>query len=357
MLRRSLLAALLLAHPLRRRVSASSTRGVPLTRARFGLVLGALVALLGVAIVAAVLANGRDRARRRPRGARRPRSRGDDHPWLRLRASSPRRSWAPLSRTDVLLKVCSATRSPIPFVTGTSAGPALAAVSALAVAPALRCRPAFGDALAAVWVVWRLARVGGAPVVLVLLAGVVLTAFSGALVMLLLTANDRLALTSAPRSAGCKGGVAVIDQGGWRPRRSRGARPRRRLRARAAARRVRVRRETAATLSIDVGRVTADARATALLAGAAVASPGSSASSASSCRTRSGIVGASHRRLVTRGGARGRATLVTGPRRGRCSLRQAAGGVITGSSRAVLPRAPRAVAADRGMSAPPLCAR
>src|SRR5881397_270971 len=66
-------------------------------------------------------------------------------------------------------------RNPLadPFVTGTSAGAALAAVI----------------------LVWRLARLGGPTTVLtVLLGGVVLTSFAGALVTFILVSSDRLAL-------------------------------------------------------------------------------------------------------------------------------------------------------------------
>ncbi len=93
------------------------------------------------------------------------------------------------------------TRNPLadPYVTGSSAGAALGAVAAIAVggASAGPVAPvaAFAGALAAVAIVWQMARLGGRTTVLtLLLAGIVMTAFAGALVTLLLVASDRLSL-------------------------------------------------------------------------------------------------------------------------------------------------------------------
>lgn len=93
------------------------------------------------------------------------------------------------------------TRNPLadPFVTGSSAGAALGAVLAVALlgplaGPAVPVA-AFGGALIAVGLVWQLARLGGRTTVLtVLLAGVVLTSFSGAVITFLLVASDRFAV-------------------------------------------------------------------------------------------------------------------------------------------------------------------
>ena len=231
-------------------------------------------------------------------------------------------------------------RNPLadPFVTGTSAGAALAAVSALALgAPALAVpAAAFAGALAAVWIVWRLAQVGGAPtVVTVLLAGVVLTAFSGALVTFLLTASDRLALNLRATLGWLQGGVSVIDQGelalaavlvavglvaalALAPR----------LDAFAFG------EETAATLGLDVGRVTAAALAvTALLSGAAVALAGLIGFVGLVVpHALRGFVGASHRRLVVASIPAGAATLVLADLGARTLLAPAElpTGVITG---------------------------
>ncbi|MSQ37569.1 MAG: iron ABC transporter permease [Chloroflexi bacterium] len=231
-------------------------------------------------------------------------------------------------------------RNPLadPFVTGTSAGAALAAVSALALGVPTLAMPAaaFAGALAAVWIVWRLAQVGGAPtVVTVLLAGVVLTAFSGALVTLLLTASDRLALNLRATLGWLQGGVSVIDQGelalaavliaiglgaalALAPR----------LDAFAFG------EETAATLGLDVGRVTAAALAvTALLSGAAVALAGLIGFVGLVVpHALRGIVGASHRRLVVASIPAGAATMVLADLGARTLLAPAElpTGVITG---------------------------
>ncbi|TME87921.1 MAG: iron ABC transporter permease [Chloroflexi bacterium] len=90
-------------------------------------------------------------------------------------------------------------RNPLadPFVTGTSAGASLGAVLAVALGfePVLVPLAAFVGATVSIALVWRLARLGGRTTVLtVLLGGVVLTSFAGALVTLVLVSSDRLAL-------------------------------------------------------------------------------------------------------------------------------------------------------------------
>src|SRR3982074_1718631 len=107
-------------------------------------------------------------------------------------------------------------RTPLadPFVTGTSAGASLGAVLAIALGfePALVPLAAFAGAIAAIAVVWRLARLGGRTTVLtVLLAGVVLTSFAGALVTFVLVSNDRLALRVRSVLGWLQGGVSVIS--------------------------------------------------------------------------------------------------------------------------------------------------
>jgi iron complex transport system permease protein len=107
-------------------------------------------------------------------------------------------------------------RNPLadPFVTGTSAGASLGAVLAVALGfePALVPLAAFAGAIAAITLVWRLARLGGRTTVLtVLLAGVVLTSFAGALVTLVLVSSDRLALRLRAVLGWLQGGVSVIS--------------------------------------------------------------------------------------------------------------------------------------------------
>jgi iron complex transport system permease protein len=107
-------------------------------------------------------------------------------------------------------------RNPLadPFVTGTSAGASLGAVLAVAVGlePALVPLAAFAGAIAAIALVWRLARLGGRTTVLtVLLAGVVLTSFAGALVTFILVSSDRLALRLRAVLGWLQGGISVIS--------------------------------------------------------------------------------------------------------------------------------------------------
>jgi len=106
-------------------------------------------------------------------------------------------------------------RNPLadPFVTGTSAGASLAAVLAIAAGVSATIVPiaAFGGALAAVALVWRLARLGGRTTVLtVLLGGIVLTSFVSALITFVLVADDRLALRLRSVIGWLQGGVTVI---------------------------------------------------------------------------------------------------------------------------------------------------
>jgi iron complex transport system permease protein len=172
-------------------------------------------------------------------------------------------------------------RNPLadPFVTGTSAGASLGAVLAVAVGlePALVPLAAFGGAMGAIALVWRLARLGGRTTVLtVLLAGVVLTSFAGALVTFILVSSDRLALRLRAVLGWLQGGVSVID---WSE-----------LAVASAVVAVGVTgalllapridayafgEETAAALGVDLDRTTAAVLATtALLTGAAVAIAG-----------------------------------------------------------------------------------
>ncbi|HEV8229998.1 MAG TPA: iron ABC transporter permease [Candidatus Limnocylindria bacterium] len=107
-------------------------------------------------------------------------------------------------------------RNPLadPFVTGTSAGASLGAVLAVAIGfdPPLVPLAAFAGAMAAIALVWRLARLGGRTTVLtVLLAGVVLTSFTGALVTFVLLSSDRLALRLRAVLGWLQGGVSVIS--------------------------------------------------------------------------------------------------------------------------------------------------
>ena len=107
-------------------------------------------------------------------------------------------------------------RNPLadPYVTGTSAGAALGAVGVIALGGDLAATivpiAAFVGALVSALAVWQLARLGGRTTVLtVLLAGIILTSFAGALVTLLLFASDRLALRLRAVLDILSGGVAV----------------------------------------------------------------------------------------------------------------------------------------------------
>jgi len=225
---------------------------------------------------------------------------------------------AALAVAGVLLQ--GLTRNPLadPYVTGSSAGGVLGAVLAIAVAGPLAGGliplAAFVGALGAVAVVWQLARLGGHTTVLtILLAGVVLTSFAGAVVTLLLVANDRLALRirvvvdvlvgavnirSAGELAMAAGIVAVglalalvlaprIDAYAFGD-------------------------ETAATLGIDTDRVTALVLvAAALLSGAAVALAGLVGFVGLVVpHALRFVIGAAHRRLVAAAALGGAAALV-----------------------------------------------
>jgi iron complex transport system permease protein len=108
-------------------------------------------------------------------------------------------------------------RNPLadPYVLGTSAGASVGAVAGLLlggavgfiVVPAL----AFVGALLSVLFVWRMARVGPeVPVVTLLLAGVVVSAFAGSLVTFMLVASDRLQLRLSAVLGWLMGGVTVV---------------------------------------------------------------------------------------------------------------------------------------------------
>lgn len=122
---------------------------------------------------------------------------------------------AALAAAGVLLQ--GLLRNPLadPYVLGTSAGASVGAVLGLVVAGALGFfvvpALAFVGALLSVVIVWRLARVGAeTPVVTLLLAGVVFSAFAGAIVTFLLVSHDRLQLRLASVLAWLMGGVSVV---------------------------------------------------------------------------------------------------------------------------------------------------
>lgn len=111
-------------------------------------------------------------------------------------------------------------RNPLadPYVLGTSAGASVGGTIGLLVAgpfgylvvPAF----AFAGALGSTAFVWRIARVGAQiPMVSLLLAGVVLSAFAGSLVALLLVMSDRLQLRLAAVLGWLMGGVSVVSWG------------------------------------------------------------------------------------------------------------------------------------------------
>lgn len=109
-------------------------------------------------------------------------------------------------------------RNPLadPYVIGVSAGASVGAVLGLLVPgplgvfaiPAL----AFAGALVSVLLVWQLARVGAeTPVMTLLLAGVVLSAFAASIITLLHVVSDRLQLRLSALLAILMGGVSVIS--------------------------------------------------------------------------------------------------------------------------------------------------
>jgi iron complex transport system permease protein len=122
---------------------------------------------------------------------------------------------AALAAAGVLLQ--GLLRNPLadPYVLGTSAGASVGAVIGLVFAGALGFFVvpglAFAGATLSVVIVWRLARVGAeTPIVTLLLAGVVFSAFAGAIVTLLLVMNDRLQLRLASVLGWLMGGVSVV---------------------------------------------------------------------------------------------------------------------------------------------------
>jgi iron complex transport system permease protein len=107
-------------------------------------------------------------------------------------------------------------RNPLadPFVTGTQAGASLGAVIAVSLGASAVVVPlaSFVGAMLAIALVWRLARLGGRTTVLtVLLAGVVLTSFAGAVITLILVSGDRLSLRLRAVLGWLQGGVSVIS--------------------------------------------------------------------------------------------------------------------------------------------------
>ena len=247
---------------------------------------------------------------------------------------------AALAVAGVLLQ--GLTRNPLadPYVTGVSAGGVLGAVIAIAILGPLAGGAipvaAFAGALAAVGAVWQLARLGGRTTVLtILLGGIVLTAFAGAVVTLLLVANDRLALRIRVvldvlvgavniRSAGELAAAAAIVVVGIGL-------------ALALAPRIDAYafgEETAATLGVDTDRTTILVlAAAALLAGAAVALAGLVGFVGlvvpHALRM---VVGAMHRRLIAASALAGAAVLVLADVGSRIALAPAElpVGVVTG---------------------------
>lgn len=109
-------------------------------------------------------------------------------------------------------------RNPLadPYVTGTSAGASLGAVTAislgLAAAPIVVPVAASAGAIVAVFATWRLAALGGrATVLTVLLGGIVLTTFAGAVMTFLLVASDRIAPRLRTVLGWLLGGVSILD--------------------------------------------------------------------------------------------------------------------------------------------------
>ena len=107
-------------------------------------------------------------------------------------------------------------RNPLadPYVTGTSAGGALGAVAVIAIGGDLSGTvvpiAAFVGALVSALGVWQLSRLGGRTTVLtLLLAGIILTSFAGAMITLLLFVNDRLSLRLRAILDLLGGGIAV----------------------------------------------------------------------------------------------------------------------------------------------------
>jgi iron complex transport system permease protein len=195
---------------------------------------------------------------------------------------------------------------------------------------------AFAGSLVAVAAVWQLARLGGRTTVLtVLLAGVVLSSFAGAVVTLLLLLNDRLALRlravldvlvgavaiRSPEELAAAGAIVLAGT----------------ALALALAPRVDAYafgEETAATLGVDTDRTTAAVLvATALLAGAAVALAGLVGFLGLVVpHALRWLVGAAHRRLIPAAAVAGALALVLADAGARVVLAPAEipVGVITG---------------------------
>lgn len=233
-------------------------------------------------------------------------------------------------------------RNPLadPYVTGASAGGALGAIVPLALwsgASGLAVPvAAFAGALIAVAIVWRMARIGGRTTVLtVLLAGVVLTSFTGAILTLVVVASDRLSLRLRALLDVLVGGVSVRDTSELVAATiivAAGV-------ALAVALAPRVDayafgEETATTLGVDTERVTgAILVTTALLAGAAVALAGLVAFVGLVVpHAVRGVIGARHRPLVIASFLAGGASLVLADLGARTVLAPAElpVGVITG---------------------------
>lgn len=234
-------------------------------------------------------------------------------------------------------------RNPLadPFVTGASAGGALGAIAAVALAAsapaALVPLASFVGSLAAVAIVWRMARIGGPTTILtVLLAGVVLTSFAGAVITLIVVASDRLSLRLRALLDVLVGGVSVRDSAevavaaivvGLGLAGAIALAPR--VDAYAFG------EETAATLGIDTERVTALVLViTALLAGAAVALAGLVAFVGLIVpHAVRAVLGARHRPLVLASFLAGAAVLILADLGARTALSPAElpVGVITGA--------------------------
>ncbi|MDQ2952899.1 MAG: iron ABC transporter permease [Chloroflexota bacterium] len=234
-------------------------------------------------------------------------------------------------------------RNPLadPYVTGASAGGALGAIvplaffgsgTGLAVPIA-----AFVGALGAVALVWRMARIGGRTTILtVLLAGIVLTSFTGAILTLVVVASDRLSLRLRALLDVLVGGVSLRDPAELVVAAlivSAGV-----TFAVALAPRVDAYafgEETAAALGIDTERITGLVLvATALLAGAAVALAGLVAFVGLVVpHAVRGVIGARHRPLILASFLAGGAALVLADLGARTILAPAElpVGVITGA--------------------------
>lgn len=109
-------------------------------------------------------------------------------------------------------------RNPLadPYVTGTSAGASLGAVAVIALGasalPVTLPIAAFAGALVAAFVTWRLAGLGGrATVLTVLLGGIVLSSFAGALTTFLIVASDRITPRLRSVLGWLLGGVSILD--------------------------------------------------------------------------------------------------------------------------------------------------